>query len=101
MGINNPIMPRTIILHHGYLSRQKTIDTSILPKEGYYKVVAVEKTRRNPQGTTIHVSRETRDELNTVRKSVFNVCGNRLTQDDVVWALLAAYKHTGASLCDW
>lgn len=94
-------MPRTIILHHGILSQKKLLDTSLLPHAGYYKVIAVERTRRNSRGTTIHVSKEIRDEINLIRKRTYESCGNRLTQDDVIAHLLVAYKHCGVALCDW
>lgn len=94
-------MPRSHILHYGYLSPQKTVDLSSLKRPGYYKIVAVEKTRRNSQGTTIHVSKDVRDEINAIRKAAFKSTGNRLNQDDVIAHLLAAYKHCGVALCDW
>lgn len=94
-------MPQTTILHYGYLSPNRDLDLSILKRPGYYKIVAVRKARRNPQGTTIHVSKEVRDEINDLRKSVRKTTGNQLTQDDVIAHLLAAYRHTGVALCDW
>lgn len=94
-------MPRSHILHHGYLSPNRDLDLSSLKRPGYYKIVAVEKTRRNSQGTTIHVSVEVRDEINALRKSVLKTSGNQLTQDDVIAHLLSAYKHCGVNLCDW
>lgn len=94
-------MPHTTILHHGYLSPDKVLDLSLLPRPGYYKVVAVQKTRRSRRGTTIHVSPEIRNEINALVKSVQKTTGNKLNQDDVIAHLLAAYKYTGAALCDW
>ena len=92
---------RYYVLHNGYLSPNKSIDLSPLRRPGYYKVVAVAKTRRNPKGTTIHVSKEMRDEINAVGRAAFAATGNRLNQDDIIAHLLAAYKHTGANLCYW
>jgi hypothetical protein len=97
-------MTDTTILHHGHLTRftasNVSAEVSSLPP-GDYKIIAIRRTRRNSQGTTIHVSTEVRDEINRLIKSVHRSCGNRLTQDDVIAHLLAAYKHTGANLCDW
>lgn len=97
-------MPHTTILHHGYLTHWTAGNIaaalSTLPK-GWYKIIAIEKTPRNSQATTIHVSREVRDEINALIQQVRTDCGNKLTQDDVIAHLLAAYKHSGVNLCDW
>lgn len=97
-------MPHTTILHQGHLTKYTAgsvaTELSSLPP-GVYKIVAISKRRRNSQGTTIHVSLEVRDEINSIIKSVRRACGNQLNQDDVIAHLLAAYKHTGANLCDW
>lgn len=104
MPINNLSMPRTVILHNGHITKftagNVSAEVSSLPP-GDYKIVALRRTRRNSQGTTIHVSTEIRDEINAIRDQVYKDCKNRLTQDDVIAHLLAAYKHTGANLCDW
>ncbi|MDD3074779.1 MAG: hypothetical protein PHS56_10210 [Eubacteriales bacterium] len=104
MAINNLTMPRTVILHIGHVTKftagNVSAEVSSLPS-GDYKIIAIRRTRRNLQGTTIHVSKEVRDEINSLIKSVRGSCGNQLTQDDVINHLLAAYKHTGANLCDW
>lgn len=104
MPINNLSMPRNHILHNGHVTKNTagnvSAEISSLPP-GDYKIVALQRTRRNSQGTTIHVSLEVRDEINSLIKSVRGSCGNQLTQDDVIAHLLAAYRHTGANLCDW
>lgn len=91
-------MPRSVILHQGYLSPGKRIDTSLLPKPGVYKVIAIEKTPRNSQGSSIHVSPEIRQELNRIVKQVKKVSGNQLTHDDVIAHLITATEQTGVAL---
>lgn len=97
-------MPHTTILHHGHLTKFTAgnigAELSTLPK-GCYKIIAIEKKPRNSQATTIHVSREVRDEINALIQQVRKDCGNKLTQDAAIAHLLAAYKHCGANLCDW
>jgi hypothetical protein len=94
-------MPRTYILHHGCLPPNGSLDLSILKPDGYYKIIAVDKTPRNTQAAGIRISREVRDELNALKKAAYDATGNRLTQDDVIANLLAVYRHTGVALCDW
>lgn len=77
------------------------LDLSLLEHPGSYKIVAIEQTRRSSQATTIHISLETRAEINALKKSVRKATGNQLTHDDVISHLLAAYRHTGVALCDW
>lgn len=94
-------MPRTYILHYGCLPPNRGLDLSRLKPDGYYKIIAVEKTPRNTQAAGIRISCEIRDELNALKKAAYEATGNRLTQDDVIANLLAAYKHMGVALCDW